>query len=55
MPIPGYQTLMFPLLQLAGDGEVHSSAEAIEYVAEGIPDHTRRADAAPAQWTDAAP
>jgi len=34
MPIPGYQMLMFPVLQLAGDGAVHSSAEAIDYVAE---------------------
>ncbi len=33
MPIPGYQTLMLPILELAGDGTVHTSAEAIEHVA----------------------
>lgn len=33
MPIPGYETVMLPLLQLAGDGKVHSKRDAIEQLA----------------------
>ena len=33
MAIPGYQTFMLPLLQLAADGEEHSLAEAREVLA----------------------
>jgi restriction system protein len=29
MPIPDYQTLMLPLLKLAGDGEVHSKRDVV--------------------------
>ena len=33
MAIPGYQTFMLPVLQLAADGEEHSLAEAREVLA----------------------
>lgn len=33
MPIPDYQTLMLPLLQLAGDGAEHTTRESIERLA----------------------
>lgn len=33
MPIPDYQTLMLPLLKIAGDGEVHSKREAVNELA----------------------
>jgi len=33
VPIPGFQTLMLPVLTLAGDGHIHTSIEAIEHVA----------------------
>ncbi len=33
MAIPDYQTLMLPLLRLAGDGGIHSTTEAIDHVA----------------------
>ena len=33
MPIPDYQTLMLPVLQLASDGEEHSLREAVEQLA----------------------
>src|SRR4051794_6472728 len=33
MPVPDYQTMMLPVLSLAADGNVHSSAEAIEHIA----------------------
>jgi len=33
VPIPGFQTLMLPVLKLAGDGHTHTSIEAIEQVA----------------------
>lgn len=33
MPIPDYQTIMLPLLRLAGDGEEHSIREAVERLA----------------------
>jgi len=29
MPIPDYQTLMLPLLKLAGDGAVHSKRDTV--------------------------
>lgn len=31
--VPGFQTLMLPLLRLAGDGQVHTSGEAIDQLA----------------------
>jgi len=34
MPIPDYQTLMLPLLKIAGDGEVHSKRDAVNELAE---------------------
>jgi restriction system protein len=33
MPIPDYQTLMLPLLKLAGDGEVHSKRDVVPTLA----------------------
>jgi len=33
MAIPDYQTIMLPLLRFAGDGQVHSKHEAVEYLA----------------------
>jgi len=33
VPIPNYQTLMLPVLELTADGQVHTSTEAIEHVA----------------------
>jgi restriction system protein len=33
MPIPAYQTIMLPLLELAGDDRTHTSLEAIEHIA----------------------
>ena len=33
MPIPDFQTCMFPVLELAGDGKVHSLGEAREFLA----------------------
>jgi len=33
MAIPDYQTIMLPLLKFAGDGNVHSKHEAVEYLA----------------------
>ena len=33
MPIPDYQTLMLPLLKIAGDGEVHTKREAVDELA----------------------
>lgn len=33
MPIPGYQSLMLPVLVLASDGEIHAANEAIEALA----------------------
>jgi restriction system protein len=33
MAIPGYQTIMLPLLKFAGDGKVHSKHEAVENLA----------------------
>ena len=33
MPIPDYQTLMLPLLRLAGDGGEHRFRDAVEYLA----------------------
>ncbi len=33
MPVPDFQSVMLPLLQLAGDGQVHSVSEAIERLA----------------------
>lgn len=33
MPIPDFQTIMLPLLRLAGDGSNHTSSESIEYLA----------------------
>lgn len=34
MPIPDFQTIMLPLLQLAGDGKEHSIHEAVEKIAD---------------------
>ena len=34
MTIPDYQTIMLPLLHFADDGEVHSTREAINYLAD---------------------
>jgi Mrr N-terminal domain len=34
MPVPDFQTLMLPLLELAGDGQQHTSAEAVEMLAQ---------------------
>lgn len=34
MPIPDFQTLMLPVLKLAGDGQEHTSAEAVESLAQ---------------------
>ena len=36
MPIPDYQTLMLPLLRLAGDGQEHRFRDAVEKLAVGI-------------------
>lgn len=33
MPIPGYRTIMLPLLKYAADGAEHSSKEAVEALA----------------------
>lgn len=33
MPIPNYQTLMLPLLKLAGDGSVHSNRDVVNQLA----------------------
>ena len=32
MAVPDFQTLMLPLLKLAGDGQQHTSAEAVESI-----------------------
>jgi restriction system protein len=34
MPIPGYQEFMLPILKIAGDGQEHPVAEAIETLAQ---------------------
>ncbi|MCA1563197.1 MAG: DUF262 domain-containing protein [Acidobacteria bacterium] len=34
MAVPDFQTLMLPLLKLAGDGQQHTSAEAVESLAQ---------------------
>jgi restriction system protein len=34
MPIPEYQTLMLPMLKVAGDGKVHTKREAVNVLAE---------------------
>lgn len=34
MPIPDYQTVMLPLLQLAADGAEHPFREAVEKLAD---------------------
>jgi hypothetical protein len=34
MPVPGFQTLMLPLLGLASDGEAHTLAESVEQMAQ---------------------
>ena len=43
MPIPDYQTLMLPLLRLAGDGKEHRFRDAVEKIAAefGITDEER--------------
>lgn len=33
MPIPDYQTLMLPLLKIAGDGEIHTKRDAVHELA----------------------
>lgn len=44
MAIPGFQSYMLPLLELASDGEVHTSQEAYDAMAErfGISDEERQ-------------
>jgi restriction system protein len=34
MPIPNYQTIMLPLLQLASDKQEHKFSDAVQYIAE---------------------
>jgi restriction system protein len=34
MAVPDFQTLMLPLLELAGDGQQHTSAQAVELLAQ---------------------
>lgn len=34
MPIPDFQKIMLPLLEFAGDGEVHKAREAIDHLAD---------------------
>jgi restriction system protein len=34
MAVPDFQTLMLPLLKLAGDGEPHTTTEAIDRLAQ---------------------
>lgn len=36
MAVPDFQHLMLPVLKLAGDGEVHSLADAVKYVAKAL-------------------
>ena len=36
MPIPDFQNLMLPLLQLAADGEEHRLSDAIEALAQQL-------------------
>jgi restriction system protein len=36
MPIPDFQTLMLPVLRLAGDGVEHPMAEMREHIAEDL-------------------
>jgi restriction system protein len=36
MSIPDYQTLMLPLLEFAGNGQEHSSREAINHLAVAL-------------------
>lgn len=36
MPIPQYQAIMLPVMELASDGQTHSSLEAIEHVASAF-------------------
>ncbi|ARO89001.1 hypothetical protein EBAPG3_003370 [Nitrosospira lacus] len=45
MPIPDYQTLMLPLLRLAGDAQEHRFRDAVEQLAVefGISDEERSA------------
>jgi len=33
VPIPDYQTLMLPLLEVSGDGQVHTNVKAVEQLA----------------------
>ncbi|MBC6937941.1 MAG: hypothetical protein DWB42_19230 [Chloroflexi bacterium] len=44
MPIPDFQTLMLPVLQIAGDGQPHSTGEVIEIIAShfGLSDEDRK-------------
>ena len=44
MPIPDYQTLMLPLLKIAGDGAVHTKREAVNKLATqfGVTDEERK-------------
>ncbi len=39
MPIPDYQSVMLPLLRLAGDGGEHRFRDAIEQLADEFPAH----------------
>lgn len=36
MPIPNYQTIMLPLLQLASDKQEHKFSDAVQYIAENF-------------------
>lgn len=44
MPIPDFQTLMLPVLQITGDGQPHSTGEVIEIIAShfGLSDEDRK-------------
>ena len=44
MAVPDYQTLMLPVLQVAGDGQEHTIGEAIEIIASsfGLTDVDRK-------------
>lgn len=44
MPIPDYQTLMTPLLKIAGDGNVHSMSDVVSELAEefGLTEEERK-------------
>ena len=45
MAVPDFQTLMLPLLKLAGDGQLHAFAEAVERMGDA-PDVKQRLQSA---------